>query len=163
MPNDEVIFVMNENFRDPNKPYFDRVYMKGGEMHPRRPAQCCRLKSSISPGVHRWSPRCCRMLDEGKGALIPTAPVNVERMAINHSDPWTEVDGQISEMNTPHPVLSDPAVRHAMMVGINRQLIADEFYGMGATAAKDVVNGDPCWILPTPSMCMIPTCRADPR
>lgn len=143
-PNDEVIYVINEHYREPNKPYFERVYMKGGGDAP----AAARAVLQTEEFDFAWGPQVEPdvlqvMLDEGKGSIIPALPVNVERMAINHSDPWTEVDGQTSEMNTPHPVLSDPAVRHAMMVGINRQLIADEFYGMGATAAKDVINGDP--------------------
>src|SRR5699024_5443483 len=51
-----------------------------------------------------------------------------ERLHLNHSDPNTEVNGQRSEKNTPHPFLSDPDVRKAMALGINRQLIVDELY-----------------------------------
>ena len=29
-PNDQVIYVINENYREPNKPYFERVNLKGG-------------------------------------------------------------------------------------------------------------------------------------
>lgn len=143
-PNDEVIYVMNENYRHPNKPYFDRVYLKGGGDAP----AAARSVLQTEEFDFAWGPQVepdvlQAMLDEGKGVLVPVSPVNVERMAINHSDPWTEVDGQISEMNTPHPILSDPAVRKAMSIAVDRQLIADEFYGLGATAAKDVINGDP--------------------
>lgn len=144
VPNDEVVYVINENYREPTKPYFERVYLKGGGDAP----AAARAVLQTEEFDFAWGPQVEPevlqvMLDEGKGVIVPVPPVNVERMAINHSDPWTEVDGQISEMNTPHPILSDPAVREAMMLGIDRQLIADEFYGMGATAAKDVVNGDP--------------------
>ena len=143
-PNDEIIFVINENYREENKPFFDRVYLKGGGDAP----AAARAVLQTEEFDFAWGPQVEPdvlqvMLDEGLGAVVPVPPVNVERMAINHSDPWTEVDGQISEMNTPHPAFSDPAVRQAMMMGINRELIANEFYGMGATAAKDVINGDP--------------------
>ena len=144
-PNDEVIYVINEHYREPNKPYFERVYMKGGGDAP----AAARAVLQTGEFDFAWGPQVepevleSMLGDDSNGVVIPAPPVNIERMAINHSDPWTEVDGQISEMNTPHPILSDPAVREAMSLGINRQLIADEFYGMGATAAKDVIAGDP--------------------
>lgn len=148
-PNDEIIYVINENYRDPSKPFFDRVYLKGGGDSPsaaRAILQTGDFDFAWGPVVER--PMLAEMLGEGLGVVVPVPPVNVERMAINHSDPWTEVDGQVSEMNTPHPVLSDPAVREAMMIGINRQLMADEFYGIGSEPGKDVINGDPLLVSP---------------
>src|SRR5690606_35131294 len=44
------------------------------------------------------------------------------------SDPNTEVDGQRSHKDTPHPFLTDPAVREAISLAIDRQLIADSFF-----------------------------------
>lgn len=148
-PNDEAIFVVNENYREPNKPFFNRVYVKGGgdsAAAARAVLQTGDFDFAWGPVVER--PMLMEMLAEEIGVTVPVPPVNVERMAINHSDPWTEVDGQVSEMNTPHPVLSDPAVREAMMIGINRQLMADEFYGIGSEPGKDVVNGDPLLVSP---------------
>ncbi len=145
VPNDEIIYVVNEHFREPNKPYFERVYLKGGGDAP----AAARAVLQTGEFDFAWGPQVepevleSMLGEDSNGVVVPTPPVNIERMAINHSDPWTEVDGQISEMNTPHPILSDPAVREAMALGINRQLISDEFYGMGATAAKDVIAGDP--------------------
>lgn len=144
-PNEEVIYVMNENYRESNKPFFDRVYLKGGG----DAAAAARAVLQTADFDFAWGPQVepeilNTMLGEGsEGLIVPTPPLNVERMAINHSDPWTEVDGQTSEMNTPHPVFSDPAVRQAMGMAIDRQLIADEFYGMGASGAVNVINGDP--------------------
>ncbi len=144
-PNDEIQFVMNENYREENKPFFERVLLKGGgdgAAAARAVLQTGEFDFAWGPGVEP-DILDSMMGDDALGALVPALPVNVERMAINHSDPWTEVDGQTSEMNTPHPVLSDPAVREAMSLAINRQLIADQFYGLGSTAAVNVINGDP--------------------
>jgi peptide/nickel transport system substrate-binding protein len=144
-PNDEIQFVMNENYREENKPFFERVLLKGGgdgAAAARAVLQTGEFDFAWGPGVEP-DILDSMMGDDALGALVPTLPVNVERMAINHSDPWTEVDGQTSEMNTPHPALSDPAVRQAMSLAINRQLIADQFYGLGSTAAVNVINGDP--------------------
>lgn len=144
-PNDEIQFVINENYREENKPFFERVLLKGGgdgAAAARAVLQTGEFDFAWGPGVEP-DILDSMMGPDTLGALVPTLPVNVERMAINHSDPWTEVDGQTSEMNTPHPVLSDPAVRKAMSLAIDRQLIADQFYGLGSTAAVNVINGDP--------------------
>ncbi len=143
-PNDEIQFVMNENYREANKPFFSRVMLKGGGDG----AAAARAVLSTGEFDFAWGPGVepdilnSMMGEESLGALVPVLPVNVERMAINHSDPWTEVDGQTSEVNTPHPILSDPVVREAMSIAIDRQLIADQFYGLGSTAAINVINGD---------------------
>src|SRR5699024_10848661 len=60
----------------------------------------------------------------------------------NFSDPNTEVDGQRSEMNTPHPFLTDDAVRRAIVLGVNRQQMVENFYGFGQELATNVVYGD---------------------
>src|SRR5699024_8802610 len=81
--------------------------------------------------------------DDQPGMLTPYPGINIERFNFNFSDPDTEVDGQYSEMNTPHPFFSDDAVREAISMAIDRQLIADEFYGLGQQPATNVVYGDP--------------------
>jgi peptide/nickel transport system substrate-binding protein len=65
----------------------------------------------------------------------------MERIHINFSDPNTEVDGQRSEMNTPHPFMTDPAVRQALNKAVPRQLIVDEFYGLAARSTANILTG----------------------
>lgn len=101
-PNDEIQFVMNENYREENKPFFERVLLKGGgdgAAAARAVLQTGEFDFAWGPGVEP-DILDSMMGDDALGALVPALPVNVERMAINHSDPWTEVDGQTSEMNT---------------------------------------------------------------
>lgn len=142
-PNDEIRFVVNENYRDASKPYFSSVYLKGGGDG----AAAARAVLTTGEFDYGWAPGIepdvfdSMLGPDAVGVLVPTPPVNMERMAINHSDPNKEVDGQTSEMNTPHPAFSDPAVRKALNLAINRQLIADQFYGFGSTGASNVING----------------------
>ena len=77
------------------------------------------------------------------GKAIVTPGANVERINFNFSDPDTEVDGQRSEINTPHPFLTDDAVRQAICTAVNRQQIADEFYGEGNPPASNILSGIP--------------------
>ncbi len=144
-PNDQIIFVPNEHYREPNKPYFSRVQLKGGGDG----AAAARAIMQTGEYDFAWGPQIepdvyeSMVGPDALGDIVPLQPVSFERLFINFSDPHTEVDGQISEMNTPNPVLSDPAVREAIALAVDRQLITDQFYGLGSLPGQNVVNGDP--------------------
>lgn len=145
-PNEEAIYVINENYREPNKPFFDRVYLKGGG----DAAAAARAVLQTGDFHYGWNivlePDVLGQMEteEGPGEIlaVPGVSVSVERVNLQYSDPWTEVDGQRSEMNTPHPFLTDIAVRKAIYHGVNRQQIVDAFYGAGNEVATNIVYGD---------------------
>ena len=66
--------------------------------------------------------------ENGKGDIVVVPGTAVEFLTLNFSDPNTEVDGQKSQWQTPHPFLSDPAVREALALGIDRQSISERLY-----------------------------------
>ena len=142
-PNDSVTFVANENFRDPNKPFFATVTVKGGG----DAASAARAVLQTGEYDYGWNiqvePAILEEMETsgGAGTISMTPAVQVERINFNFADPHTEVDGQFAEMNTPHPFLTDPAVREAMNLSVNRQMIADEFYGLGQPATANVLAG----------------------
>ena len=146
VPNDEAVYVVNENYREPNKPFFDRVYLKGGG----DAAAAARAVLQTGEFHFAWNivlePDVLAQMEteDGPGEIlaVPGVSVSVERVNLNFSDPWTEVDGQRSEMNTPHPFLTDPAVREAIYYAVNRQQIVDAFYGAGNEVATNIVYGD---------------------
>jgi peptide/nickel transport system substrate-binding protein len=81
-----------------------------------------------------------RMEASGKGKLDVTPSGNVEFIILNTTDPWTEVDGERSSPKTKHPTLSDPAVRRAMNLLIDRDSIQKFIYGRGGAATASFVN-----------------------
>ena len=145
-PNDEAVYVVNENYREPNKPFFDRVYLKGGG----DAAAAARAVLQTGEFHYAWNivlePDVLNQMqtEDGPGEIlvVPGVSVSVERVNLQFADPWTEVDGQRSEMNTPHPFLTDPAVREAIFYAVNRQQIVDAFYGEGNEVATNIVYGD---------------------
>ena len=145
-PNDEAIYQANENYREPNKPFFQTVQLKGGG----DAAAAARAVIQTGEYDYAWNlalePDVISGMesDEAPGEIlaIPGISVTVERVNFNFSDPNTEVDGQRSEMNTPHPFLSDDAVRRAIVLGVNRQQMVENFYGQGQDLATNVVYGD---------------------
>jgi peptide/nickel transport system substrate-binding protein len=56
------------------------------------------------------------------------API-IETIFLNLSDPNTEVGGERSSIKTKNPLLSDPAVRRALSMLVNRDAIQKIIYG----------------------------------
>ena len=145
--NDQVTYVINENYRFPNKPYFERVLLKGGG-----DAQAA-ARASIQTGEfdYGWNlavePDLLAGMEspDNPGELVVYGGLTIERMNINFSDPNTEVDGQRSEMNTPNPVMGDLAVRQAIRLATNRELMSSEFYfgPPEEPAVQNVLSGIP--------------------
>ncbi len=134
-PGDQLVCSANPNYRDPNKPYFATVNMKGGG----DAVSAARSVLQTGDYDHAWNLQVePEILDElaqgGTGTLVVAPGNSIERININFSDPNKEVNGQRSEMNTPHPFLTDPAVRQAINLAADRQTIAEQFY---------VIEGEP--------------------
>ncbi len=113
--NDQVIYTINENYREPNKPYFASINVKGGG----DAVSAARAVLETGDWNVAWNlqvePNIINdMVAKGKGQHYVIPGTSVERVLINFSDPNKEVDGQRSEKNTPHPFLTDPAVRQAL-------------------------------------------------
>lgn len=145
-PNDEAIYVVNENYREANKPFFNRIWLKGGG----DAAAAARAVIQTGEFDYAWNlvvePDVLGEMesDDSPGQLlvVPGVSVSVERVNFNFSDPNTEVNGQRSEMNTPHPFLTDDAVRRAIVLCVNREQIVANFYGEGQEIATNIVYGD---------------------
>jgi peptide/nickel transport system substrate-binding protein len=65
---------------------------------------------------------------------------NIEHMQVNTTDPWTEVEGERSSVKTKHPVLSDPAVRQAIALLVDRKSVEDHIYGRTGMATANFLN-----------------------
>lgn len=141
--NDQATFVMNDLYREPNKPSFSRVALKGGG----DPASAARAVLQTGEYDFAWNiqiePEVAQSLLEGDpaGHLVVAAGTTVERLHLNFSDPRKEVDGQRSEMNTPHPFLTDPAVREAINLAIPRDRISASLYGEGQPPTSNILVG----------------------
>jgi peptide/nickel transport system substrate-binding protein len=151
--NDQVTYAMNENYREENKPFFSSVILKGGG----EAAAAARAVCQTGEYHYAWNlqvePDVLTQIDEeGEfGNVIVAQGASLERIHFNFSDPNTEVDGQRSEMNTPHPFLSDPAVREALNFAADRETIANEFYGEGQPPTANILTGLESWESPNTS------------
>src|SRR4029079_3612575 len=76
----------------------------------------------------------------GRGRVDITPSGNVEFIILNTTDPWTEVDGERSSVKTKHPTLSDPVVRQAFNLLIDREALQKFIYGRAGIATPNFVN-----------------------
>jgi len=65
---------------------------------------------------------------------------NIEHIQLNNTDPWTEVDGERSSLKTKHPFLTDPAVRQALNLLVDRTSVQEEIYGRTAIVTANFLN-----------------------
>ncbi|HEU0164809.1 MAG TPA: ABC transporter substrate-binding protein, partial [Thermomicrobiales bacterium] len=146
-PNDQVQFSQNDNYREPNKPFFSGVVLKGGG----DAASAARAVIQTGEYDYAWNlqvePEILKSMesDSAPGKLMIGPDVTVDRIELNLSDPNKEVNGEKSEMNTPHPFFSDIAVRQAVCTAIDREKLADTFwFGKdGEPAVSNLLEGIP--------------------
>jgi peptide/nickel transport system substrate-binding protein len=76
----------------------------------------------------------------GKGRADIVAGGNIEHIQLNNTDPWTEVDGERSSIKTKHPFLTDPAVRQALNLLVDRGAVQEQIYGRTGIATANFLN-----------------------
>lgn len=141
--NDSATYIANPNYREPNKPAFAGMELKGGG----DPTAAARSVLQTGDMDYAWNvqvePTVLEQMvgDGGKGDVFSAGGTTVEGLNFNFSDPAKEVDGQLSQKDTPHPIFSDLAVRQALNMAVPRQLIADELYAEGEEPTANVLAG----------------------
>ena len=78
---------------------------------------------------------------KGKAHIIPSG--DIEFIQLNTTDPWTEVDGERASIKTKHFAFSDPAVRQAMALLVDRKGIQEFIYGRTGVATRNFLNNPP--------------------
>ncbi len=133
-PNEEVTYVANETFREANKPAFSTFVLRGGG-DPTTSIQAVTIGDEWDLAFTLMiDPETLASIIGNEGEVLGALGTGVEKIQVNFSDPNTEVNGQKSEVNTPHPFLTDDAVRKAMSMAIDRDQIAEKLYGSPATS-----------------------------
>lgn len=133
-----------ERFADyhvPNQPQFDTLEVKGGG----DAVSAARAVIQTGEYDYAWNLQVedevlKRMEQGGRGRVLTAPSGDIEFIILNTTDPWTEVDGERSSVKTKHPTLSDPAVRAAINLLIDRDSIQKFIYGRGGTATASFVN-----------------------
>jgi peptide/nickel transport system substrate-binding protein len=140
-PGDAIRAELNPNYHEPNRPSFDRLEMKGGG------DALSAARAVIQTGEFDFAWNLLveddilkRMEQGGKGRVDIVPSGNIEHINLNQTDPWTEVDGERSSVKTRHPLFSDPAVRTALSLLVDRGSIQEQIYGRLGQATANYVN-----------------------
>ena len=140
-PGDLVSGVINPNYHMPNRPYFDSIEMKGGG----DAVSAARAVLQTGEYDYGWNMQVedevlSRLEKGGKGRVVFNIGAGIEHIQCNFTDPWTEVDGERASIKTVHPTLSDPAVRDALSLLVDRESIEKFIYGRGGVATANYLN-----------------------
>jgi peptide/nickel transport system substrate-binding protein len=142
-PADLVKGERNPAYHVPNRPYFDTIELKGGG----DAVSAARAVIQTGDYDYAWNTQVedevLLKLENGvnaKGRVEIVSGMAIEHIQINTTDPWTEVDGERSSAKTKHPLFSDPAVRRALGLLVDRGSIQAHIYGRTGVATGNFIN-----------------------
>lgn len=130
-PGDVVVYEANPNYREADALAFSRVELKGGgdaTSAARAVLQTGDVDYAFNLQVE------ANVLEQltqgGQGEVVANFGSLMERIVLNFTDPnQATADGEVSSVEFPHPYLSDPQVREALALAIDRETIAEQLYG----------------------------------
>ena len=142
-PGDRIKGERNPSYHVANRPYFDTIEVKGGG----DAVSAARAVLQTGEYDFAWNMQVedeilARLESRGsaKGRVELVESANIEHIELNSADPWTEVDGERSSAKTQHPLFSDPAVRQALRVLVDRAAVEAHIYGRTGTATGNFLN-----------------------
>jgi peptide/nickel transport system substrate-binding protein len=144
--NDVISMEANPFYRDPNKPSFATLTFKGGG----DAAAAARSVLETGEFDYAWNLQIdpailTQMAGAGKGNVVSAFGTGVERLMVNLSNPDPALgDARSTLAGGAHPFLTDAAVRRALSVAIDRNLLSEVGYGAAGTAT--------CNVLPAPAI-----------
>lgn len=139
-PNDVASFSINENYREAEKPAFAKVTIKGGG----DAAAAGRAVLETGEYDFAWNlmldPETLAQMElAGLGQTFASFGTMVERIELNQSDPSSDLGEERSTLAHPHPFLTDPAVRQALSMAIDRSLLDEVGYGPAGQPTCNIV------------------------
>ena len=140
-PGDMLRGVINTNYHEANRPYFDSIEMKGGG----DAVSAARAVLQTGEYDYAWNLQVedellLRLEQGGKGKMSIVAGGNIEFIQLNMTDPWTETEGERSHPKSKHPILSEFAVRQAISLCVDRDGVQKFIYGRTGVATANFLN-----------------------
>ena len=146
--NDVVLYEANDKYRDAAKPAFSSVLMKGGG----DAVSAARAVLETGEFDYAWNLQVepeilSTMAAAGKGKVISAFGTSVERIMVQLTNPDPALGDNratYQDGKNPHPFLSDPAVRRALSLAIDREILVEAGYGSAGQVT--------CNVLPAPAI-----------
>jgi peptide/nickel transport system substrate-binding protein len=140
-PGDFIRAELNPHYHLPNRPFFDRVDIKGGG------DAVSAARAVLQTGEYDFAyyilaeEDVLKRLEQGaKGRILAVPSSGVNHIQCNQSDPWREVDGERSSAKALHPCLSDPSVRRALSLLVDRAAIQEHVVGRNGQITSNFLN-----------------------
>lgn len=139
--NDVIQMEANPNYRDPAKPAFATLTLKGGG----DAAGAARSVMETGEFDYAWNTQIppelqTSMAAAGKGEFVNGFGTLVERIEMNMTDPSPDLpEGERATAKHPHPILSDVKVRQALSMAIDRNVLVEIGYGAAARPTCNLV------------------------
>ncbi len=140
-PNDVIQYKANENYRDAAKPAFATLTFKGGG----DATGAGRAVMETGEFDYAWNMQLApdvlaKMAEAGKGKPIAAFGALVERLEMNLTNPSPDLPPETrSTVAEPHPFLSELAVRTALSMAIDRNLLVEVGYGQAGRPTCNLV------------------------
>jgi peptide/nickel transport system substrate-binding protein len=136
----KITYVPNSFFRDPSKPFFSTVELRGGGGDAVTAAQAVEdNQADFAWNVQVDDATLDRLASDGAHRIDQTYDAFVERIMINFTDPNMETaEGERSSIQFPHPFFTDKRVRQAYAHAVNREAIA-ALYGRGGRPTTNLL------------------------
>lgn len=149
-PNDVISLSANDTFRDPAKPAFATMTLKGGG----DATSAGRAVLETGEYDYAWNLQLApdviaKMEEAGKGKTVTGFGTLVERIELNLTDPNPDLpEGERATAKHPHPFLSDLNVRKALSMAIDRNLLVEIGYGQAGRPTCNLVSAPTVYASP---------------
>src|SRR3984957_7562532 len=140
-PGDLVQGKLNPDYHMANRPFFDTIEMKGGG----DAVSAARAVMQTGEYDFAWNMQVedtilKRLEAGGKGHALVVPSGSVEHIELNNTDPWNEVAGERSSIKSKHPFLTEPSVRQAINLLVDRKSVHEFIYGRTGFDTANFVN-----------------------
>ncbi|MFX0541359.1 peptide ABC transporter substrate-binding protein [Roseovarius sp. S4756] len=140
-PGDTALYTANDAYRTPGQPAFAELLLKGGG----DATSSGRAVLETGEFDYAWNLQLApevlsAMSMRGKGKIITAFSTLVERLAFNLREP-----GESASDHIPHPALKDLAVRRALTLALDRDIMAQIGYGPTGRVACNILPGPPIY------------------
>ena len=152
----EAMYERNPHYRG-EKPYFDRVVLKGGG----DAVSAAKAVLEAGEADYAWNlqvePDVLAAFEaSGQGTIVSAFADLVERIVLNHTNPDPALGDNRSEYldgQNPHPFLSFAPIRQAMSMAIDRDRLT-ELYGFAGKPECDLIAGPPHYVSGANTACL---------
>ena len=148
-PDEEVVYERNPHYYG-EKPYFDRVVLKGGG----DALTAARSVLELGEADYAWNlqidPETLAELEiSGNGTVIAAFSSLVERVVLNQTNPDPALGDDRSEYlegANPHPFLTFAPIPQAMSMAIDRGSMSQQLYGFAGGPTCNLIVGPPAYV-----------------